>query len=215
MKQFYTYMWLREDGTPYYVGKGQGKRAFRNGCPTRAVIPEWIDEPDTAHIVVYPMGSEAEAFEAEIALIWYYGRKDLGTGCLRNLTSGGEGTSGKSEDARKRISKAMSSRIVSESTREKGRQRLKNKPPMHLGFKHSEEARRKMSERGKGRTAWNKGVKATPEQIEANRKGHLGITWPIGRNPNNGWLGRKLTEEHKKKIGLANSKRRTQHEHSI
>lgn len=94
MKQFYTYMWLREDGTPYYVGKGQGKRAFRNGCPTRAVIPEWIDEPDMARIVVYPMGSEAESFEAEIALIWYYGRKDTGAGCLRNLTDGGEGVAG-------------------------------------------------------------------------------------------------------------------------
>lgn len=164
---FYTYIWLREDGTPYYVGKGKRDRAYARHRLGVA--------PPLGRIIFYIAKDEDEAIENEIALIWYYGRKDLGLGCLRNFTDGGEGTRNMSKDARDRISKAMSSRIVSESTREKGRQRLKNMPPMHLGFKHSEASRRKMSERGKGRTAWNKGKKATLEQIEANRKGHLGI----------------------------------------
>ena len=80
---YYVYEYLREDGTPYYVGKGKGDR--------------WRD----SHSVVVPPKervrfveenlTESEAFKLEEHLILKYGRLDLGTGILRNLTSGGEG----------------------------------------------------------------------------------------------------------------------------
>jgi len=89
MNEFYVYLYLREDGTPYYVGKGKGDRAFSNRrrktkCPT-----------DKTKIIFHSENlTEEEAFTIEKELIAKYGRKDNGTGILRNLTDGGEGMSG-------------------------------------------------------------------------------------------------------------------------
>jgi hypothetical protein len=95
---FYTYLWLREDGTPWYAGKGTKGRAFRKGCPGKE------------RIFVQDFPDEVSAFAAEIFLIEYYGRIDLGTGCLRNRTGGGEGTKNISEDLRKQRSIVASQR---------------------------------------------------------------------------------------------------------
>ena len=93
-EKFYTYLWLREDGSPYYAGKGCERRAYRKhriGNP-----------PPDDRIILQYHPSEKEAFEAEIFLIEYFGRKNLGNGCLWNLTDGGEGASGfvRSEEAK-------------------------------------------------------------------------------------------------------------------
>jgi hypothetical protein len=88
MTQFYTYMWLREDGTPYYIGKGKGRRAFIN-------VGHTVKRPvDKARILVQYWDSEEAAFELEKWYISLFGRKDIGTGILRNMTNGGDGPSG-------------------------------------------------------------------------------------------------------------------------
>jgi hypothetical protein len=102
-KTFYTYLWLREDGTPYYVGKGHCKRAIRKGSPQ-----------DLTRILIQEHESEQDAFTAEMFLIAYYGRKDLGTGCLRNLTDGGEGGSNPSEETRRKMAAAQLGRHPSD-----------------------------------------------------------------------------------------------------
>ena len=84
---FYTYLWLREDGTPFYVGKGHGTRAYDRRL--RGPQP-----PERERILIEYHPSEIEAFEAEQTLISIFGRKDLGQGCLRNMTDGGEGSKG-------------------------------------------------------------------------------------------------------------------------
>jgi hypothetical protein len=91
---FYTYLWLREDGTPYYVGKGKGKRAFKNDGERTVKRPEC-----DFRIIVQHWASEQEAFAMEQFWIALYGRKDLGTGILRNRTDGGDGPSGAKRSA--------------------------------------------------------------------------------------------------------------------
>ena len=86
--RFYVYAFLREDRTPYYIGKGTGNRAWDK---RRRISPP----TDSSRIIILTNSlTEIEAFDEEIRLIQFHGRKDLGTGILRNLTDGGEGTSG-------------------------------------------------------------------------------------------------------------------------
>jgi len=84
MTQFYSYLWLREDGTPYYVGKGSWKRAFQSqGHLTKR-------PKKRSDILIFNHPTEAEAFASEKAFIKWFGRKDLGLGCLHNFTDGGD-----------------------------------------------------------------------------------------------------------------------------
>ena len=89
MNEYYTYAYLREDRTPYYVGKGKGRRVYTKGKV------EIKPPKDKTRIIFLKQNlTEEEAFKHEIYMIAVFGRKDLGTGILFNFTDGGEGTSG-------------------------------------------------------------------------------------------------------------------------
>ena len=132
MKKYYTYAYLREDGAPYYIGKGQGRRVYSKQKLSRA-------PKDKSRIIYLKQNlTEAEAFRHEIYMIAVYGRKDLETGILHNRTNGGDGVSGyiHSEEVKIRMSK------VAQNRSEEAKQKL-------IDILTSDDRRKLMSEKMK------------------------------------------------------------------
>lgn len=107
---YYIYAYLREDGSPYYIGKGKEKRAWHKGH--KVPVPK-----ESNRIVIMESNlTEIGAFALERFYIRWYGKKCDNTGILRNIADGGEGgNTGITEEARKRLSEARKDVPKSES----------------------------------------------------------------------------------------------------
>jgi hypothetical protein len=100
---YYVYAYLREDNTPYYIGKGTRYRAW---APNHKGIG--VPKDRSKIKMLFENLPEELAHAKEKELIRFYGRKDLGTGILYNRTDGGEGASGRllSQDSKDKIRQA-------------------------------------------------------------------------------------------------------------
>jgi hypothetical protein len=190
MKIYYTYLWLRENGQPYYVGKGSGRRAFIQH-------KHIVKKPPRDRILIQEFHNEQAAFIAEEILIAYYGRECDG-GCLLNLSPGGTASVGRkgqtlsdehknkirlaltgnkngvgnkarlgqpnSPEARRKIGLANLGHKVSESNKQK--LRLANLGNKHcLGRVYTDEIRNKISVANKAAWARRKGQTQCPKEI--------------------------------------------------
>lgn len=161
MNNYYTYAYLREDGTPYYIGKG------KSGRITSSLHNIHLPTEKERIIFLKKNLTDEEARKHEIYMIAVLGRKDLGTGILRNMTDGGEGCAG---------------RVLSEETKKK-------LSDSHKGRKFTEEHKKKLSEAAKKKIF-------TKEHKENMSKGLKGENNPsFGKKWWNNGVENKLCKE--------------------
>jgi hypothetical protein len=149
---YYTYAFLREDGTPYYIGKGKGRRCYRRDQRTISAPPT-----DDRIIKLKENLTEEQAFAHECYMIAVLPN-------LRNLTRGGEGVSGykhTKESLRKMSEGNKKENFTAEQRKKWSLGQMGN--TNCLGYKHTEEARANMSKAQEGNTNvrgmswWNNG----------------------------------------------------------
>lgn len=228
---FYIYAHYKADdpnGLPFYIGKGKGKRdqsKHRN--------PYWKNISNKHGFIVKRLAenlSEVEAWDLEKKLIAKYGRLHNNTGCLCNLSEGGEGASGVTHSAatKEKWSKAkkgktweeifgiekadeireqrkLNARKHSEATKKKLSESKKgSKNPMY-GKQLSEEQRKKLSNLRKGKPSPLKGKKYSEETRLNYKKGAIlrsnDPDWK--NNISKALTGIVRSEETKQKMSLA------------
>ena len=164
MNIFYVYQFLREDKTPYYIGKGKDNRAWTHSSWERIHSPK-----DRSKIEIVKSNlTESEAHSLETTLIRQYGRIDIGTGILRNISDGGEGAAGcvRSEETKLKISK-----------------KNKGKIPWNKGIKTPGIGGVK-----KGNIPWNKGVlgQSKSEEYKMQQSIRMAEWWKTRKEQKNG-----------------------------
>lgn len=138
--KYYLYRHIRLDkNEPFYIGIGTKnidcisfKSVYRRAFSQKRSNKFWKNIiSKTEYEVEILLESDDYEFikKREIEFIALYGRRDLGTGILVNLTDGGEGTIGVivSEEKRQKLREANIGKKASEETKQKLRDSNKNR----------------------------------------------------------------------------------------
>lgn len=197
---FYTYVHFKPVNIPFYVGKGKGNRceidAGRNIYYERIVNKYGAENIE---IRIIDQESEKAAFAYEKELIKLY--REMGYE-LANLTDGGEGQSNPTPETRAKIAKGGLKRIGLKRTEETKKRMSIAQRALNKTFQHTEEAKRKIAEAGRGR-------KLSPEHQAALINSLIGHPYWPAKTPEararqtETRRGVKNTPEHNAKISAS------------
>jgi hypothetical protein len=154
MNDYCVYFYVREDGTPYYVGIGKKKRPFAKHAHRSHNI-DFKPKNNDQILIIHQDITNEEAKKLEIEYIAKFKRKCDG-GILINLTVGGDGRNGDkaTEETKRKMSAAHKGKIIKPESISKMLETRK----ANGSYTPTDEARKKMSETAL-KTGKNKGSK--------------------------------------------------------
>jgi len=119
-KDAYVYRHITEDTNEvFYIGIGVVKRRAWSKHGRNKYWHNVVNKHGFRYEIVQESLSRDLAKELEIILIQIYGRRDIGTGILVNMTDGGDGMFNLSEEGRLSLVKKRTGRKKSEEARRK------------------------------------------------------------------------------------------------
>lgn len=203
LKTSYVYqLRVKYQRKPFYIGKGFGNRALvhfeSNSLKSKShknnIIKKALREGLDVFIEYLATNlTDKQACKLEMKYIKLYGRRDLDSGCLANLTDGGDGPAGYvfTEEQRRRKSEAAKGRIVTEETREKI-------SIANTGIIWSDDSRKQASIDRKGRRrSWKSRLQ---QSVRQSGKQHS-EEW--NRNISLGQLGKVMSKEARDKMSAS------------
>lgn len=117
---FYVYAHCKENGEPYYIGKGRRNR--HSEVSRRSDLwRKHAEKYGVKHHIIAKNLTEEEAYAFEKKLVTALGKKCDGTGILANLVDGGFGVVGlkHTDETKAKLSAAHRGKVLSEDHRRK------------------------------------------------------------------------------------------------
>ena len=163
----YLYRHIRLDkNEPFYIGigtksdrkhpnlKSEYRRAYETIRKESSIWNKIINKTEYDVEILFESDNYDFIKEKEIEFIILYGRISKNTGCLANLTDGGDGSVGY-KPSQKQIEKHRQFMLGRKQSKETILKRNKSRK----GYKHTEETKRKMSKSHKGKIVEKKHFK--------------------------------------------------------
>lgn len=213
MAEYYVYSLAYPDGTPFYIGKGKGRRMYDHGTSRGRLrgVNEVLEElrmtgDECIRTIVHRDLTEDEAFELERQEIAKIGRRPSGS--LVNANDGGHGGRNPSAATRAKISAAAKAQPRQprehyvEMNRKRGpiteehRQKLR---AVLAGRTLSDETKQKLSAAAKARKVWG----SRERMVELNKRRNAHTSEATREKLRQAGKAQVWTDERRAKISAA------------